>query len=219
MCTPAGYIEINRRFSKLDISGGREELASSSYMGNLMGVSQALGWNELLKERLVIVLGEPGSGKSWEFQGRSASLRKSGSFAFLIELERLVYGTFGSAFSPADYKRFGQWQRGKETAYFFLDSVVEAKIRRQTDFYDALDKVADAIVPDTIDRTRVVISSRISEWQPETDRHEVLLRFGAPRTRNRQGATGREAAALIVPLGCRRPRRTGERRRSSRAGL
>src|SRR2546430_6458107 len=50
-----------------------------------------------------------------------------------------------------------------------LDSVDESKIRRAADFYAALDKVLAAIGP-ARDRIQIFISSRISEWQPVTDR-------------------------------------------------
>lgn len=66
---------------------------------------------------------------------------------------------------------------GKDTAYFFLDSVDEAKFRRQADFYAALDKVVAGIGSQTIGRAKIFMSSRISEWQPDTDFHEVLSRF------------------------------------------
>jgi len=89
MCTPAGYIGMNRRFCALHGSGGVEEAAAASYLRGSFADCK-LGWDELLKERLVVVLGEPGSGKSWEFRRRCASLKEAGKPAFLIELERLV---------------------------------------------------------------------------------------------------------------------------------
>jgi len=214
MCPPAGYIEISRRFSRLHGSDRPEELASASYLGSSLADSRTLGWDELLKERLVVVLGEPGSGKSCEFRWRYASLQKNGEFAFLIELERLVAGTFDTLLAPGDRERFQKWERGSQTTWFFLDSVDEAKIRRQTDFYTALDKVVVAI-GGAMDRARVFISSRISEWQPETDRQEVLARFGTARTRNRQATEESAGGALIVridPLERERVRTFAERR-------
>jgi len=196
MYTPARYIEIDRRFSRLHSSGGPEQLG---YLSGSVADSQTVGWDELLKERLLVILGEPGSGKSWEFRWRCASLQKNGEFAFLVELERLVAGNFDALLDPADRERFQQWQKGRETAYLFLDSVDEAKIRRHADFYTALDKVVAAI-GGAQHRTRVVISSRISEWQPETDRQEVLSRFGGARTRNREATTESEALVLIVQI-------------------
>src|SRR5437870_4201173 len=109
MCTPRGHIEINRRFSRLHGTGGPEELASWSYLGSSFGDSQTLGWDELLKVRLVVVLGEPGSGKSCEFRWRCASLQENGEFAFLIELERLVAGTFDTVLALGDRERFQKW--------------------------------------------------------------------------------------------------------------
>lgn len=176
MHPPTGYIEIDRRFSRLHPSDRPEELAPASYLGGSLADSLTLGWTELLKERLVVILGEPGSGKSWEFRTRCASLQKKGEDAFLIELERLVAGTFEALLAPSDMERFQKWQCRGQTAWFFLDSVDEAKIRRSADFYAALDKVVAAI-GGALDRTCVLISSRISEWRPETDRKEVLGRF------------------------------------------
>jgi|SRR5579864_3639782 len=117
MTTPADYIELNRRFCTLHGSRGIENAAASSYLFASL-VDPTLGWGELLKERLVVVLGEPGSGKSWEFRHRCASLKEAGTPAFLIELERLVSGAFASGFSARDVARFQQWQRGRETASF-----------------------------------------------------------------------------------------------------
>ncbi len=214
MCTPRSYIEINRRFSRLHGSNRPEELASASYLGGSLADSLTLGWDALLKEPLVVVLGEPGSGKSWEFRWRCATLQQNGEFAFLIELERLVAGAFDALLAPGDREWFQKWQRGSQAAWFFLDSVDEAKIRRQADFYAALDKVVAAI-GSAMDRARVLISSRISEWQPETDRQEVLGRFGTARTRNRQGTDESEGEALIVqiaPLDRERVRTFAERR-------
>jgi hypothetical protein len=76
MPTPAGYIEIDRRFSTLLGSVERDDAASSSYLrSGYPGFT--LGWDDLLKKRLVVVLGEPASGKSWEFRHRTATLQQA----------------------------------------------------------------------------------------------------------------------------------------------
>jgi len=179
MHSPPGYIDLDRRFSVLRNSGLDEDLTASSYLsGPYTGAT--LGWHELLNERLAIVLGEPGSGKTYEFRQQCASLKVNGRFAFLIELERLVAGTIASGLSDTELALLREWQRGEEPAFVFLDSVDEAKIRRQSDFYSALDSVVNGI-GSAIDRAHVFVSSRISEWQPETDLREVLSRFQVPR--------------------------------------
>jgi len=102
---------------------------------------------------------------------------------------------------------------GGETAFFFLDSVDEAKIRRQTDFYAALDKVVAGIGELAIGRACVFISSRISEWQPETDLHEVLSHFSIG---SRADSSPTEDAPIrvvqIMPLDRGRVRTFAERR-------
>ena len=214
MRPPTGYIEISRRFSRLHGSEQPEDLASASYLGGSLADSLTLEWDELLNEPLVVILGEPGSGKSWEFRWRCATLQQNGGFAFLIELEQLVAGAFDTLLAPGDRERFQKWQRGSQAAWLFLDSVDEAKIRRQADFYTALDKVVAAI-GGAMDRARVLINSRISEWQPETDRQEVLGRFGTAKMRNRQAAEESKGEALIVqiaPLDRERVRTFAERR-------
>ncbi|MDB5310312.1 MAG: hypothetical protein JWO38_4514 [Gemmataceae bacterium] len=211
MCTPAGYIELNRRFCALH-GASVEETAGSSYLRGSFADS-TLEWDALLKERLVIVLGEPGSGKSWEFRRRCRVLKDTGKPAFLIELERLVLGDWAAGFSPADLVPFQQWQQGRETGFFFLDSVDEAKIRRQADLYAALDKVVAGIGPLAIGRAHIFISSRISEWQPETDLHEVLARFGI--VSHAGSSPSEDTPPLVVqiePLDRERVRTFAERR-------
>lgn len=186
-------------------------MASARYLGGSLVDSLTLGWTEMLEERLVVVVGEPGSGKSWEFRACCASLQEEGENAFLIELERLVTGTFESLLAPTDRERFQKWLRRGRTAWFFLDSVDEAKIRRSADLYAALDKVVAAI-GGAMDRARVFISSRISEWRPETDRQEVLGRF-APARSSQQTETpeSRISVVQIFPLNRDRVRTFAER--------
>lgn len=212
MYPPTDYVEIDRRFSRLHGSDRPEELAAASYLGGSLTNSLTLGWNELLKEHLVVILGEPGSGKSCEFRANCASLQGKSQNAFLIELERLVAGTFEALLAPADRERFQKWLRGGQTAWFFLDSVDEAKMRRSADFYAALDKVVAAI-GGAIDRARVLISSRISEWRPETDRQEVLGRF-RPATPLQQQETPESGISVvqIAPLDRDRVQIFAERR-------
>jgi hypothetical protein len=74
MFPPLGYVEINRRFSRLQGSDHPDELASASYLRSSLADSLTLGWDELLNVPLVVILGEPGSGKSWEFRWHCATL-------------------------------------------------------------------------------------------------------------------------------------------------
>ena len=64
MVPPPNYINLNRTFAPVPQDAGAEESALQSYASRsnwLLGV--ALTWNQLLKHALVVLLGEPGSGK------------------------------------------------------------------------------------------------------------------------------------------------------------
>ena len=157
-----------------------------------------LGWDELLKERLVVILGEPGSGKSWEFRRQSASLKcgrqtclpdRAGATRLGDLRHRLLRLTTWPGSS------YGRGARAPPTSSWIPS--MSPRYGGQADFYAALDKVLAAIGPAAMDRTKVYISSRISEWQPETDLHEVLTRFGAA---GRPENPATESTLLVVQI-------------------
>src|ERR1051326_7555280 len=80
------FIELNRRFRRLEKSGKAEDMAIESHT-RLFGTGRiSETWDDILKESRAVVLGEPGSGKSWEFRERARQLKNSGNFAFFIRL-------------------------------------------------------------------------------------------------------------------------------------
>lgn len=72
---PFKFIELDRRFRKLNLQENSEDTALESYTASLMGLKTGLSWNDLLERPLIVVLGEPGSGKTWEFRERARTLR------------------------------------------------------------------------------------------------------------------------------------------------
>ena len=173
------FVELDRRFRRLEQTAKAEEAALASYRGSLWR-SEGLGWEDVLKRSRVVILGEPGSGKTWEFRNRAELLTGKGEFAFLIPLERLATETTEMALGSDRFKRFKHWKDGREEASFFLDSVDEAKFRKLSNFYTALDRFRDALGSDALSRARIFLSSRISEWQPLNDAYELNQRFPPP---------------------------------------
>jgi hypothetical protein len=142
---PFKFIELDRRFRKLNLQENSEEAALESYTASLIGLKTGLSWNDLLERPLVVVLGEPGSGKTWEFRERARILRDRGEKAFFIPLDRMITESLSNILSEEEFKIFSLWQKNNETATFFLDSVDEAKYRRTSDFMTALDRFRNAI--------------------------------------------------------------------------
>ena len=156
-----------------------EDEALSSYTRFLL-INAGLGWKDLLNRRLVVVLGEPGSGKTWEFAQRAAQLNAEGQIAFLIRLDQLVDQSLAQALGSNEYKRFQRWHRSSLEAIFLLDSVDEAKFLRVSDFYAALSRLSGELGSAGKKRAKILVSSRISEWQPYTDERDLLQCFPCP---------------------------------------
>ncbi|MFZ2632646.1 MAG: hypothetical protein WA081_16640 [Desulfosalsimonadaceae bacterium] len=174
------FVELDRRFRKLNPLENPEEAALESYTASLLGRESGLGWEELLERPLVVVLGEPGSGKTWEFRERFRILRSRGENAFLIPLDRLISEPLTEILSPEENNIFRVWLRSGEKATFFLDSVDEAKHKQTSDFLVTLDRFRNAIGSSNLMRLHLLVSSRISEWRPQSDEHELIARFPLP---------------------------------------
>lgn len=197
------YVNLDRRFESLSSDNNSEAAATLSYLAAIEGGEAGLSWDDLLKHRLVVILGEPGSGKSEEFRHQVDARRRNKQTAFFIELNRLVSEEMPSALGETDFAEFCGWKAGSSDATFFLDAVDESKLQRVDDFLIALDRL-HGIVLKHIKRCRVVISSRISAWRPETDRAELMRRFGFPIPSADKEAIEPILVVTLMPLDRRR---------------
>lgn len=171
------YVDLNRRFENFLPEEDSEVAVMRSYLTGFIGGESGSSWDEVLKHRLVVVLGEPGSGKSEEFRYLASVGKENGKATFLLELNRLVTEGVGSVLGEVGFLEFSQWKATSSEATFFLDAVDESKLQRIDDFLVALDRL-QGVITQHLHRCRFVISSRISAWRPETDRVEVIRRFG-----------------------------------------
>jgi len=172
------FIDLNRRFLDVTELEDSEMAAFDSYTRMLLSSEPGLDWKGLLLSRIVVILGEAGSGKTWELRYRASALRKEGVFAFFVPLESLVGSQLVEAFAPEDERSYLEWKDTSSEATFFLDSVDEAKVRKQQDFVRALNSFVRGVGHPTLQRVRVVVSSRISEWRSKADGDVLLQRLG-----------------------------------------
>jgi len=195
MTASSDFIELDRRFRELKADAKPEDAALESYTREIFGRDHGLGWEELLPRRLVVVLGEPGSGKTWEFRQRAKTLSEAGQFGFFIRLDELANEPLARILDVQRHREFHYWRQGDGTAALFLDSVDEAKFHKIADFYTALDRLRSALGGNGLQRAKIFLSSRISEWHPETDLHELLFRFPSPERSRKSNAPGFKAPA------------------------
>ena len=177
------HIELDRRFLPMNKAKDPELAAFESYMSATSSDdSIGIGWGEILgADDSVIILGEPGSGKTQELRAQTARLIDQGLCAAFIELGQMV-NAIAPPLSQHHIAALARWRNGTADAWLFLDAVDESKLIRASDFRAALQRVASWVGAQR-ERTRYVISSRISEWRVGTDDDWVEndLLFAVPR--------------------------------------
>lgn len=191
------FAQLDRRFRVLAAHASAEHAALDSYASLVDGKEPGINWRELLTHPLVVVLGEPGSGKSLEFQNMANALSEQGELAFYLRLDELVANSIEQVMTTADQRRWLAWKHGRQQATFLLDSVDEAKLRSSTDFGTALRRFQAALGEENLTRARIVISSRISDWRPLSDAQTVtsMLATASSRASSSPAQAGADAPA------------------------
>ena len=187
------FVDLQRRFLELSDSELEDIESLLAWSGSEFGPD--IGWSELLEYTRVILLAEAGSGKTEEMREQANRLTGEGRFAFFIPMESLGQGQVTDALSAAEEKRFDQWKAdGREPTWFFLDAVdelklVEGKLDR------ALNKLSKAI-DGRLDRARIIISCRPSDWCSGSDLNTVRHRLPVPEVRRNSPVRPPEAVFI-----------------------
>jgi hypothetical protein len=157
------FVDLNRHF----VAIGKDEEPNLT-IGRMWGVKYAgwLDWPALLKRDRVVLLAEAASGKTEEFTNAAQSLRAGGSIAFFARIENLADGQFLPG--PDDQAVLKRWRAGQERAWFFLDSLDEARLNRKS-FDDAL-RFFSGQLGGELARASVLVSCRVSDWRSRADR-------------------------------------------------
>jgi hypothetical protein len=155
-------IELNRRFVECD-----DERSDPDLVAHFGRTEATQGWDDLLKRRRVVFLAEAGSGKTTEMMARARQQLDAGHPSFYATLEDVGRGGLEAALRPADRARVATWRHSEHDAWFFIDSVDEAKhggIKLRT----ALRAIAEAIAG-AERRAHIVLSGRYTDWQFRQD--------------------------------------------------
>lgn len=140
---------------------------------------RGLTWDDLLKQRLVVVLGEAGIGKTYEFRQQSRRLESEGRAAFFISLNLLARPEDWDLALGEQSERFVEWATGTEAGLFFLDAVDEARLTGSTALKRSLDCVWRMLARHR-DRVSLFVSSRISDWNLPSVREMVEQQLRLP---------------------------------------
>lgn len=167
------YIHLDRKFwpVEADTKNGPEAIREMA----AFGMDRQISWAELLKRKCVVILGEPGSGKTEELRAATKRLREAGSFAFFCRIDFLQDSDVDQSLEFETRTEFQEWIVGDKEAYFFLDSVDEARLTSRKAFEKALRHFIDDL-GGALNRARVAVSCRVSEWRATADL-EMLNRY------------------------------------------
>lgn len=162
------FVDLNRTFFPIDgkTAVNADEIEA---WGRINGT---LTWKELRNRQRVVVLAEASSGKTEEFRNQVALINAEQGFAFYAAIEELARTKFTMLVGHTERPRFDEWKKGAVPAWFFLDSLDEAKLNNFS-LESALNELTDAL-GDAVDRALLVISSRGTDWDGEEDLQRIL---------------------------------------------
>jgi len=157
-------IASTRLFAPLK-EGAKPERISGSTIRYFGGT---VDWDALLKHPRVVILAEASAGKTWELRRQATALATEGDAAFFVRIDDLADGRLEDGLDADDTERFERWRRkGNSDAWFFLDSVDEARLNRKS-FDGALRRLGKDLGA-ALARARIVISCRASDWRVSDD--------------------------------------------------
>ena len=153
--------------------------------------SSPLTWEDIDKEYRSVILAEAGTGKTCEMRARANHVATKGDYAFFIRIED-IETDFEQSFEVGDADSFQQWLAAPSDAWFYLDSVDEARLENPTAFKKAIRRFRRKI-KNAQHRAHVCISSRPYAWRPHSDRQ--LIEKDLPLPERQVEATGSDQQA------------------------
>jgi hypothetical protein len=156
-------VELNRRF----VECNEEEPADPELVARFSLLEARLSWDDLLAKRRVVLLAEAGSGKTTEMIAQARRQANAGRPAFYLTLEDVGRAGLETALKAADRAPFAAWRATDEQAWFFIDSVDEAKdsgVKLRTAFRAIANGISGAER-----RSHVILSGRYTDWQFRKD--------------------------------------------------
>ncbi len=174
------YISLDRTFFDFQEDDDIEDVAMRSYLATIR--NNILDWDTLLQSRCVVILGEPGSGKTWEMENQVKLIREGGNYAFFLRLEQLLdsHNSLSTLLSLEDNEKYVSWKkRRQQEAIFFLDAKDEAALKTTYALNDALTNFVNYLGRSNLSaiKVKVVISCRISEWKTAIDEKVIHSHF------------------------------------------
>ena len=157
-------VPLNRKFSTIHRS---QQASDEQEILAEWGFPPFKQWSEIDDGYRSVILGEAGAGKTFEMRARAKYTKDQGHAAFLIRIED-INDDFEQAFEVGCAESFENWLGSQSEAWFFLDSVDEARLSNPRDFEKAIRRFSRRIKVAQM-RAHICISSRPYAWRSESD--------------------------------------------------
>lgn len=164
MIAASEHVPLRRTFSPLHET---DEDASEYEIMAMVGGGKPTDWLTVEKRRRAVILAGAGVGKTHEMMQRARAKAAAGCAAFFIRIED-IDRDFDLSFEVGDHESFEAWLASSDDAWFFLDSVDEARLGAPRAFERAIKRFADK-TKTAWHRLHVVVSSRPYAWRSRTD--------------------------------------------------
>ncbi len=173
------HVPLDREFSP--VYKNEQEADSGEFLSG-WGHTERVAWDGMEEKYRCIILAEAGAGKTEELRQRAKSLSGQGKVAFFLRIED-IETDFYTAFEIGTEAQFHAWLQSTDEAWFFLDSVDEARLEHPRAFEKALGRFAKGVA-NSAHRAHIYISSRPYAWRPIEDQRLVnkLLYLPVPQT-------------------------------------
>jgi hypothetical protein len=125
------------------------------------------GWDVVSVRRRVVLLAEAGSGKTEEMKEQARQRVAAGQFAFYSTVEDVGTDGLEGSLRSVDKARVASWRTSTDDAWFFVDSVDDAK-RAGVRVEKVLRRIADGIEGQER-RAHIILSCRVTDWQFRRD--------------------------------------------------
>ena len=174
---PNSPVPLTRRFSPVPRTED-DSIEQQAYA--TLGYSSFRDWSAIDKGYRSVILAEAGAGKTFEMRSRAQFVEAQGHPAFYMRIEDICPG-FEHAFEVGSLESFERWLYSQADAWFFLDSVDEARLNDPRDFERAIRHFSSRITNAQL-RAHVCISSRPYAWRPHSDAQIIdhLLPYNKP---------------------------------------
>jgi hypothetical protein len=156
-------VDLNRRFHEWN-----DKEPPDPEMRRAWGLDDdGVGWEQLLTKRRGVILAEAGSGKSIEFVERARLTAQSHAYVFHASVEDVGGDGLDGALSVDAQRKLAGWRKSVDDAWFFIDSVDEAKVAG-IKFERVARKLAEGI-HGAEERCHIFLSGRMTDWEPRRD--------------------------------------------------